>query len=74
MFVAVETGIALDFFVAENFSRYIPVYYNTKIGLGDEAVYKKLNNDIVLKTIENLAAIRQNDRDQIIAEILLSNI
>lgn len=67
---SILSGIAMDFFVSDSFSQYTPVYYNAA-PFGEPKNFKRIDNQLVLRTLELLLAIEQPERHDIITDVLL---
>ena len=72
LFLSLETGTAIDFFIVEDFGKYLPVYYcvNYKELHTDKKEYKQIEDEQVVRIIEILAAIQPEDRTKLMSEIL----
>lgn len=69
MYLCIETKLPLDFLIAENFTQYLPCYYQANLGSGKEPAWKKVDNGKVLRTIENIAAVDDESRAELLSDI-----
>jgi len=64
MYLAFETGLALDYFVAEDFTKMVPCFYKS----GDEV--RELKDQTTLKVIGICAALPAEVRCKLIGEVI----
>ena len=64
MYLAFETGLALDYFVAEDFTKMVPCFYKS----GDEV--RELKDQTALNVIGICAALPAEVRSKLIGEVI----